>query len=84
MNRSESDGAMQSYKFPTQDVNAPDIYIPLMSYVTLVLFGTVLAQKAGSSSGGQVQSFNPEVMGMRASTAAFLILGMWCARACLV
>ena len=80
MNRSESDGSAHSYKFPTADVNAPDMYVPLMAYVSFVLLGTVVAQQASasspSSSSIMQQSFNPEDMGMRASTAAFLVLGI--------
>lgn len=46
---------------PRQDLNAPDLYIPAMAFVTYVLL-------AGMALGIQ-QRFSPEVLGLCASTA---------------
>jgi protein transport protein YIF1 len=46
---------------PKFDVNAPDMYIPLMSFVTYILF-------VGLTLGTQ-NKFSPEILGMQASSA---------------
>ncbi|KAJ3380176.1 hypothetical protein HDU92_006146 [Lobulomyces angularis] len=46
VNRSEQNGEMEGYKVPREDINAPDIYIPVMSFVTYVL---LVAVKLGSA-----------------------------------
>ncbi|XP_042705709.1 protein YIF1A isoform X1 [Chrysemys picta bellii] len=46
---------------PRQDINAPDLYIPSMAFITYILL-------AGIALGLQ-QRFSPEVLGMCASTA---------------
>lgn len=46
---------------PKLEVNAPDMYIPLMAFITYLLF-------AGVSLGMQ-KKFTPEVLGLHASSA---------------
>lgn len=56
-----------SYHFlpPRDDLNSPDLYIPVMAFVTYILLSTLLAGLRGA--------FHPEVMGLTA-TAAFAIV----------
>lgn len=58
-----------SYYFlpPRDDLNSPDMYIPVMAFVTYILLSTLLAGLRGA--------FHPEVMGLTA-TAAFAIVAM--------
>lgn len=51
---------------PRQDVNAPDLYIPTMAFITYILL-------AGIALGIQ-QRFSPEVLGLCASTALVWII----------
>lgn len=51
---------------PRQDVNAPDLYIPTMAFITYILL-------AGMALGIQ-KRFSPEVLGMCASTALVWII----------
>ncbi|CAF9912092.1 MAG: hypothetical protein HETSPECPRED_000828 [Heterodermia speciosa] len=50
---------------PRDDINSPDMYIPVMAFVTYILLSTLLAGLRGA--------FHPEVMGLTA-TAAFAIV----------
>lgn len=56
-----------SYYFlpPRDDLNSPDLYIPVMAFVTYILLSTLLAGLRGA--------FHPEVMGLTA-TAAFAVV----------
>nr|CAG4650375.1 EOG090X0ATU [Sida crystallina] len=58
---------------PRDEVNAPDLYIPTMAFVTYVLVGGV--------SLGMQNQFTPEVLGMQASTAmvwaVIEVLAIW-------
>ncbi|KAK0507201.1 hypothetical protein JMJ35_010239 [Cladonia borealis] len=58
-----------SYYFlpPRDDLNSPDMYIPVMAFVTYILLSTLLAGLRGQ--------FHPEVMGLTA-TAAFAIVAI--------
>lgn len=56
------------YETPQSDVNAPDLYIPLMSFITLVL---LLSYRRASSTASLNQSFDPELI---AQTAGSLVL----------
>lgn len=58
-----------SYYFlpPSDDLNSPDMYIPVMAFVTYILLSTLLAGIRGA--------FHPEVMGL-AATAAFAIVAI--------
>jgi len=55
------------YASPREDVNAPDLYIPLMSFVTLVLL-------VGFSMGFLSDNFHPEVLGRTATTLVICVL----------
>ncbi|KAI8827486.1 hypothetical protein BJ741DRAFT_540560 [Chytriomyces cf. hyalinus JEL632] len=63
--RSEHSGQMEGFKPPREDLNAPDLYIPIMSFVTYVLMvGIILNVR---------KKFEPEVLGMTSSTALVII-----------
>ncbi|KAL8707994.1 MAG: hypothetical protein Q9220_007074 [cf. Caloplaca sp. 1 TL-2023] len=49
------------YLPPRDDINSPDMYIPVMAIVTYILLSTLLAGLRGQ--------FHPEVMGLTATTA---------------
>lgn len=53
------------YKTPKDDLNAPDLYIPVMSFVTFVLLSGI--------SFGISHKFTPDLLGITSSTALFLI-----------
>ena len=46
---------------PRHEVNAPDLYIPLMAFITYILVAGFLL--------GRQQRFSPEILGMQASSA---------------
>ena len=50
---------------PREDVNSPDMYIPVMAFVTYILVSTLLAGLRGQ--------FHPEVMGSTFGYAALII-----------
>ncbi|KAI9359604.1 hypothetical protein DFJ73DRAFT_816973 [Zopfochytrium polystomum] len=68
VNRSEQDGQMEGYKPPREDLNAPDMYIPVMAIVTYVLLVGMLL---GSNKDGR--TFSPDALGTTASSAIFFI-----------
>ncbi|KAF1808762.1 YIF1-domain-containing protein [Eremomyces bilateralis CBS 781.70] len=51
---------------PREDVNSPDMYIPLMSLITYVLFSTLLAGIRGA--------FQPELLGSFAFKASLIVV----------
>ncbi|KAL8934701.1 MAG: hypothetical protein Q9216_005772 [Gyalolechia sp. 2 TL-2023] len=51
---------------PRDDLNSPDMYIPVMAFVTYILLSTLLAGLRGQ--------FHPEVMGLTATTAFLVVL----------
>ncbi|KAI9697402.1 MAG: hypothetical protein M1836_004680 [Candelina mexicana] len=57
---------------PREDLNSPDMYIPVMAFVTYILLSTLLAGIRGA--------FHPELLGLTATTAfgivIFEILGL--------
>ncbi|OJD35189.1 er to golgi transporter yif1 [Diplodia corticola] len=57
---------------PREDINSPDMYIPVMAFVTYILLSTLLAGIRGA--------FHPELLGLTATTAfvvvTFEILGL--------
>ncbi|SGZ52753.1 CIC11C00000005451 [Sungouiella intermedia] len=62
-----SSGSGVSYAPPSEDVNAPDLYIPLMSFITYILLWALFLGLRGD--------FHPEVFGYLASqTLACLFL----------
>ena len=56
-----------AFASPRDDVNAPDLYIPLMAFVTLVVL-------VGFSMGVLSDKFHPEVLGTTASSAIICII----------
>ncbi|KAI8592811.1 YIF1-domain-containing protein [Geranomyces variabilis] len=76
--RSEQSGQMEGYKPPREDLNAPDLYIPVMSFVTYILLvgvrlGLDDAAAAKSSADSTAKSFSPDVLGMTGTTAFFIV-----------
>ena len=78
--RSESESA---YMPPRSDVNAPDLYIPLMAFITYVLAvgyslglgdRCMLAYAQASSRDASSCSFKPEILGMTASSCLGFLL----------
>lgn len=60
-------GSENAYAPPSQDINAPDLYIPLMAFMTYILLWAALQ--------GLKKQFHPQVFGVLASqTLAFSIL----------
>lgn len=59
-------GQIDGYKSPTQDINAPDLYIPTMAIVTYVLL-------VGLTFGLR-REFKPELLGRMASRALVFIV----------
>ncbi|KAF7513556.1 hypothetical protein GJ744_008850 [Endocarpon pusillum] len=51
---------------PRDDLNSPDMYIPVMAFVTYILLSTILAGLRGS--------FKPELLGSITSTALAVVL----------
>ncbi|KAG0274797.1 hypothetical protein BGZ95_009465, partial [Linnemannia exigua] len=74
LKRSETTGETIGYLSPRDDINAPDMYIPVMAFVTYVL---LVALSAGVASGDKVSKdankFSPEMLGPTASSALAVI-----------
>ena len=51
---------------PREDVNSPDMYIPLMAFVTYILLSTLIAGLNGR--------FEPQLLGITFSNASVIIL----------
>ncbi|GAA5995403.1 protein transporter YIF1 [Rhodotorula paludigena] len=64
--RNESTGVAEGWKAPRDDLNCPDLYIPVMAVVTYILLSAVIAGKAGT--------FDPNILGQSASRAFGLLL----------
>jgi hypothetical protein len=60
----DSDGA--SYLPPSQDVNAPDLYLPSMAFITYILLVAFFM--------GATLQFTPEVLGKTASTGIAVLV----------
>ena len=58
-------GAME-FLPPREDVNSPDMYIPLMAFVTYILLSTLIAGLNGK--------FEPQLLGITFSNASVIIL----------
>ncbi|KMS64986.1 hypothetical protein BVRB_040610, partial [Beta vulgaris subsp. vulgaris] len=71
--RNSHEGEGNAFLPPSADVNAPDLYIPLMAFVTYILMmGFVL---------GMSKAFTPEILGATATWAlAILILEVFLLR----
>lgn len=67
---SGSDGPSQQYSNmylpPRDDLNSPDMYIPIMSLITYILLSTVLAGVRGT--------FKPEILGSITTTSVVVIV----------
>ncbi|KAJ3040501.1 hypothetical protein HDV00_010810 [Rhizophlyctis rosea] len=76
--RSEQSGQMEGYKPPREDLNAPDLYIPVMSFVTYILVvGIQLGLKASNQKVVDAvagKAFSPDVLAGTGTTAFFVIL----------
>ena len=66
--RGAGSGAQDSYYFlpPREDINSPDMYIPVMAFVSYILLSTLLAGMRGT--------FHPEVMGSTFGYALFVVI----------
>ena len=67
-NTGSQDQSSYSYYFlpPREDLNSPDMYIPVMAFVTYVLLSALLAGLRGA--------FHPEVMGSTFMYALFVVI----------
>ncbi|KAG0040733.1 hypothetical protein BGZ82_010551 [Podila clonocystis] len=72
LKRSETTGETIGYLPPRDDINAPDLYIPVMAFVTYVLLTAVSAGVALPA--GTNNKFSPEILGSNASSALAVIL----------
>ncbi|KAI9831746.1 MAG: hypothetical protein M1826_003077 [Phylliscum demangeonii] len=52
---------------PREDINSPDMYIPVMAFVTYILLSTLMAGLRGA--------FHPELLGLTATTACAIVIG---------
>ncbi|KAF9361000.1 hypothetical protein BGX26_006766 [Mortierella sp. AD094] len=66
LKRSETTGETIGYLSPRDDINAPDMYIPVMAFVTYVLLIGI--------SMGTTNKFRPDILGPTASSALAVIL----------
>ncbi|RKP36686.1 hypothetical protein BJ085DRAFT_24754 [Dimargaris cristalligena] len=64
--RSEQTGHTIGYKPPREDLNSPDLYIPVMSMITYVLLVGIVS--------GTKHMFHPEILGLTASKALAVML----------
>lgn len=67
MIRSETSGMIDGYATARDDINAPDMYIPVMAFTTYVLLTSVFAGLHGT--------FHPKMLGYITSKAIILMLG---------
>ena len=51
---------------PREDINSPDMYIPVMAFVTYILLSTLIAGLRGA--------FHPELLGVTATTAFVVVI----------
>ncbi|GAA6043086.1 hypothetical protein JCM8097_008416 [Rhodosporidiobolus ruineniae] len=64
--RNESTGVAEGWKPPRDDINCPDLYIPVMALVTYILLAAVYAGTSGT--------FDPQILGQTASKAFGLLV----------
>lgn len=57
-----------AYAAPRSDLNSPDLYIPVMSFVSYII---IVGFRSGLSGG---KAFSPDILGLTASSAFFVIL----------
>jgi hypothetical protein len=63
--RSNSGSGTIEYLPPREDVNSPDMYIPVMAFVTYILLSTLIAGLNGR--------FEPQLLGITFTNASFII-----------
>ncbi|KAG5513822.1 hypothetical protein PMAC_000860 [Pneumocystis sp. 'macacae'] len=61
-----NDISVEVYKSPREDINSPDMYIPVMAFVTYVLLSSLLAGLKGD--------FYPELLGTTALMALIVVI----------
>ncbi|KAK9237522.1 YIF1-domain-containing protein [Lipomyces kononenkoae] len=66
MKRSEVSGTVEGYRDPRDDINAPDMYIPVMAFTTYILLSSILAGIHGV--------YHPEILGYIASMAFAIVI----------
>ncbi|CAG8465937.1 2522_t:CDS:2 [Scutellospora calospora] len=69
--RSEQNGQLEGFKPPRDDLNSPDLYIPGILYRAYII---QCHEIIGIVSGAQGNKFHPEVLGVNATSAFFLVL----------
>lgn len=65
-NEPSGSGSSASFLPPRDDINSPDIYIPVMAFTTYVLLSTLIAGLNGK--------FKPELLGITFSNASVIII----------
>lgn len=65
-NEPSGSGSSASFLPPREDINSPDIYIPVMAFTTYVLLSTMIAGLNGQ--------FKPELLGITFSNASVIII----------
>jgi hypothetical protein len=68
--RNESTGQIEGYKPPRDDINSPDLYIPVMALVTYILLAGVVSGTRGD--------FHPDNLGMTASRSLGIVFIEFC------
>lgn len=66
MHRSEITGQIEGFKSPAHDINAPDLYIPVMAIITYILLVGFVH--------GIHNTFRPDLLGYTASKATVFII----------
>lgn len=61
-----SQGDTDAYRAPRDDINAPDLYIPVMAFLTWILLSAILL--------GQLLQFTPEAFGSSTSKGIAVVL----------
>ena len=64
----KNEGDLTAYAAPRADLNSPDLYIPVMSFVSYII---IVGFRSGLSGG---TAFSPDILGLTASSAFFVIL----------
>lgn len=68
--RNEQTGQVEGYKPPRDDINSPDMYIPVMALVTYILLAGVVTGTRGD--------FHPDNLGMTASKSLGIVFIEFC------
>ncbi|KAI8822564.1 YIF1-domain-containing protein [Fimicolochytrium jonesii] len=71
--RSEQSGQMEGYKPPREDLNAPDLYIPVMTFVTYIILVGIKLGLADAAAPAKDRSFTPDVLGITGTTALVIV-----------